>query len=144
MADLQNLRHEIDHKRKQECIQLYESTMKILTSFSEIFRQFNIEIQTTSFKLDANVRDCGGGNNNANNSTVAVSGGGSGGGNSGNTVVTNGYGNHSYDDTDIRLKEFIYPKYDISIYKESYIGDGVVAYVEDSDKKLCFIIDAER
>lgn len=135
MADLQNLRHEIDNKRKQECIQLYESTMKILTSFSEIFRQFNIEIQTTSFKLDANVRDCGGGGGNSS------SGGGS---SSSGTVMTNGYGNHSFEDADTRLKEFIYPKYDISIYKENFFGDGVVAYVEDAERNLCFIIDAER
>lgn len=135
MADLQNLRQEIDNKRKQECIQLYESTMKILTSFSEIFRQFNIEIQTTSFKLDANVRDCGGSGGNTS----------SGGGSCGSgTVMTNGYGNHSFEDADTRLKEFIYPKYDISIYKENFCGDGVVAYVEDAERNLCFIIDAER
>lgn len=142
MADLQNLRHDIDHKRKRECIQLYESTLRILTSFSEIFRQFNIEIQTTSVKLDANLRDCGGGG--------SAGGGGGGGNNTGgmcsaNAVVTNGYGNHSsYDDADIRLKEFIYPKYDLTIYKENYVGDGVVAYVENTDKNLCFIIDAGR
>lgn len=142
MTDLQTLRHDIDHKRKQECIALYKTTMKILTSFSEIFRQFNIEIQTTSYKLDANVRDCGGGGGGGGGSNSGSSGGGLCNINGGTVVMTNGY--HHYDDTDYRLKEFIYPKYDITIYKENYVGDGVVAHVENSDLNLCFIIDAER
>lgn len=140
MADLQALRHDIDPKRKQECIRLYENTLRILTSFSEIFRQFNIEIQTTSVKLDANVRDCGGIGIGMLNGGLASGGSNSGGLCATTVMLTNGY--HNYDD--IRLTEFIYPKYDLTIYKENYVADGTVAYVEDVEKNLCFVIDNER